>query len=316
MGLLRQLERTVTAFDLLEHHRVLGVGAGGLGGLGQAALPLLDPVGDVPQPTLVDAGERQDVLLDARPGDEVVGLHAQLAPGAAAVQAGPLEHVEPVAVRELVGDVGRGLGVDDAVAGAGGAEDRVARPASDWISRWTPDRPRPSAPSSSVISPSRSRRPTPAITVMRWCRSRLKVSSPASITSRSKYTPGASAQKTQNLSHMAYSLCPRSQARCGRASPIWRTSVVLLRSAPHAGAPHFSPCRRRLTPCCQCQACGARGAAPPTGLDGRSPLERACEREHRESLLPPTAMPSRTRTRPGARAARRFQVGSRWPSVA
>ena len=58
--------------------------------------------------------------------DQVVGLHAQLTAGAAAVQAGPFEHVEPVIGRELVGHVGRGLGVDDPVAGAGRAEDGVA----------------------------------------------------------------------------------------------------------------------------------------------------------------------------------------------
>ncbi len=127
MGLLGQLEGTVAALDLLEHHRVLGVGAGGLGGLGQSPLPLLDPIGHVPQATLVDPGQGQHVLLDPRAGDEVVGLHAQLAPGAAAVEAGPLEHVEPVAGHELVGDVGGRLGVDDPVAGAGRPEDRVAR---------------------------------------------------------------------------------------------------------------------------------------------------------------------------------------------
>ena len=127
VGLLGQLEGAVPPLDLLEHHGVLGVGAGGLGRLGQSPLPLLDPVGHVPQATLVDAGQGQDVLLDPRPGHQVVGLHAQLPAGAAAVQAGPFQHVEPVVGHELLGHVGRGLGVDDAVTGAGRAEDGVAR---------------------------------------------------------------------------------------------------------------------------------------------------------------------------------------------
>ena len=64
-------------------------------------------------------------------------------------------------------------------------------------------------------------------------------SSPASITRRSKYTPGASAEKIQNLSHMAYLLGPPVAGSLRAASPIPGRSVVLLRVLRTPG--HSSP---------------------------------------------------------------------------
>ena len=47
------------------------------------------------------------VVLELRPGGEVVGRQAELAPGAARVDAGPAQHVETLVGGEALGDVGR-----------------------------------------------------------------------------------------------------------------------------------------------------------------------------------------------------------------
>ena len=62
----------------------------------------------------------------------------------------------------------------------------------------------PSAPTSSLMRPSRSRRPTPAITVSRGWNSTLKWLSSASITSRSYRTTNVSTCRDRNLSQKSH----------------------------------------------------------------------------------------------------------------
>ena len=118
----------VAGLDGREDDGVLSVGAGLLSGLGQVALTVLHLVGHVPQPGLVDAGQRAQVAVQLGAGGQVVGVQAQLGPGLARVDAGPAQHVESLGSGELLGHVRRSLDVHHAVAAALGAEDGVAGP--------------------------------------------------------------------------------------------------------------------------------------------------------------------------------------------
>ena len=120
------LELAVPLLDPGVHQRVLGVGAGRLGRLGQVAFPVQDLVGHVPQAGLVDAGQRGQVTIELGTGGQVAGAQAELAAGLGGIDAGSAQHVQAVRCGEGLGDVGRALDVDHAVASPLGPEDGVS----------------------------------------------------------------------------------------------------------------------------------------------------------------------------------------------
>ena len=122
------LELPVPLLDAGVHQRVLGVGAGRLGRLGQVAFPVEDLVGHVPQAVLVDPGQRGQVTIELGTGGQVAGSQAEMAAGLGRIDAGSAQDVEAVGRGEGLGDVGRAVDVDHAVASALGPEDGVSGP--------------------------------------------------------------------------------------------------------------------------------------------------------------------------------------------
>ena len=108
-------------------------------------------------------------------------------------------------------------------------------PPSDRTSRWTPGRPALRPPTSSLTSPSRSSWPIPAMTVSRSWKSRVKVSSPASMAKRSKCTSGSSAPPSGDLSQKTHAPGPCGPRRSATstapaAAPIGMAEPALDRA--------------------------------------------------------------------------------------
>ena len=122
------LELPMPLLDAGVHLGVLGVGAGRLGRLGQVALAVEDLVGHVPQAGLVDPGQRGQVTVELGTGGQVAGSQAELGAGLGRIDPGPAQHVEALGRGEGLGDVGRTIDVDHAVASALGPEDGVSGP--------------------------------------------------------------------------------------------------------------------------------------------------------------------------------------------
>ena len=130
VALLGLLGLLVELLDAGHDRRVLGRGAGGVGFLVEVPFPVDHLLGQVPQATLLDAGQRLEVALLFGGRVEVVGLDSHLLLRLADVEAGPGEQVDgAVGTGEPGRDVLGGLHGDDPVAGPFGAEhgEAVAR---------------------------------------------------------------------------------------------------------------------------------------------------------------------------------------------
>ena len=148
----------VAVLDRLGRLGVLGLGAGDLGRGAQAPLGGLGDLGVVPQHLLVDAGQPADDLVVVAAGLQVGRGAAQEAAGRDRVEPGAGQQVDvAVGPPEGVAHVDAPVDVDDAVLGPLGAEDGQAacrRPRSARGGR--PSAGDPSAPTNSLIRPSRS----------------------------------------------------------------------------------------------------------------------------------------------------------------
>ena len=124
-------------------------------------------------------------------------------------------------------------------------------PLSATSSMWTPDRPAPSDPTSSLTSPSRSICPTPATTVRRGWRSRVKVFSPASMTTRSNRTRSDRRAGPSDLSFLGRSPMRDVREACATGARPPKRGLESLRAAARVAVRSRRLCRVSSAPLAQ-----------------------------------------------------------------
>ena len=125
------LEGGVTALDLLDEGRVLGVAAGRLDLGLEPGVGLPDVLGGGPESGLVEAGELGNDAVGGRLGDHVLGRHPAPALGRRQVEPERTQDVDAAVFGgELVADVLVGLELDDPVPSAVGRVEDPQAPAA------------------------------------------------------------------------------------------------------------------------------------------------------------------------------------------
>ena len=165
---LRHHELVVAILDALHHFRVLGIGLHRLGLGLELILGDADTLRGAPQLGRIHEGQTTNDLIGLRTRGEVARGHTHPASRRTRVEAGAGEHIDlAFGVGEEPSDVLGLFDVDHPMATAGRPEHGEAPTAVGSQLRVHPRSAAAESPTSSLMRPSRSRRPTPAITVSR-----------------------------------------------------------------------------------------------------------------------------------------------------